>query len=126
VNSDASKSAGPLYATHNVVDPYDIWENNWDQNHTRICGDQEVIVTLRSKHWNMVEDRKWSVKCGRVQGLVVGHSCSWSHGTNYDQQWVLGDWSKVITGISSVHSDSTEDRIYQVYLCDVRGAYVNV
>jgi len=90
------------------------WINGWDHGFTYSCPRNQVIVGMKSYHDNRKEDRRWQVLCSGFKNLSVrkGGWPGWQ--TTWDRPFSLHCGGRPMVGISSLHNNHKEDRIWRV------------
>lgn len=77
------------------------------------CGSSQVLVGVGSVHNNYYEDRRWTAQCAylvpRDSILLSSEMSDWQNSMDGALESV-GEFSDVITGLYSVHSNVNEDR----------------
>ncbi|EGD77163.1 hemagglutinin/amebocyte aggregation factor [Salpingoeca rosetta] len=99
------------------------WLNSLDGALTFSCSAGQGISTMKSYHTNDKEDRQWDFGCSPVSTGDAG-SGTWSGYVNSydgDIDYTCGS-NQYITGLSSEHSNSNEDRIWKVKCASVNNA----
>jgi len=94
--------------------------NNWDETISYFCPNNGYVAAVYSYHSNHHEDRRWDYGCCELPDGI--HDCYWSGWiNNWDEymDYVLGA-NRIIHGIYSVHSNYREDRVWQLYTCQVK------
>lgn len=96
----------------------DNWQNDWDEDHSHVCGKSEDASRVKSIHDNYNEDRKWEWQCRKTPLLEKGESCKWHNDVNdYDEIMNFEcPNSQVIAGSKSTHSNWWQDRKFS-YIC---------
>jgi len=106
-------------------------KNNWFQETTENKLDGEILwegaphdrflVGMTSDHYNKQEDRKFKFFTTRSDNWFLT-DCIWHDKVNkYDGplDWTLGD-DEVIGALYSVHSNSHEDRVWDIQVCKLK------
>lgn len=89
--------------------------NDYDKKIHYTCRTNYAVSGFYSYHDNRREDRRWSVKCCKVQGASV-IDAGWSTYKNHFHttlKFKCG-YNQVVTGIYSVHSNHWEDRRWRI------------
>jgi len=100
--------------------------NSWDGKMDFKCGDNEVLIGLKSHHDNRKEDRVWQARCAMLQtGTVVsgifGGFRSTGYVNSFDRKFKYNLGSKyVMTGLYSYHDGRKEDRRFKIYYAKLR------
>jgi len=89
--------------------------NGWDGTQDQACGSNEVMTGVWSEHSNKKEDRRYRIKCSRINGATIQTLPQWS-------QWANG-WDGnldytckkglAMTAMYSQHSNQKEDRRFK-------------
>jgi len=89
--------------------------NGWDGTQNQACGTNEVMTGIWSDHSNGKEDRRYRIKCSRINGATIKSLPQWS-------QWANG-WDGnldytcqqglAMTAMYSQHSNGKEDRRFK-------------
>ncbi|KAI8750476.1 dermatopontin [Biomphalaria glabrata] len=92
------------------------WVNEYDGQMDFKCPDKQIIMYLSSIHDDQREDRIWEMLCRTAE---FGDYCVQSdYVNNFDQTFnYTCPGNKVLTGISSYHYDSYEDRRFRFTCC---------
>merc|ERR1712139_39415 len=90
------------------------WVNNWDAYFHYDCPTNYALTGFISYHSNRKEDRRWRFQCARFHHLGVrrGNWPGWQ--TNWDATWSLSCGHAPVVGISAVHSNRKEDRLWRL------------
>ncbi|XP_005099814.2 hemagglutinin/amebocyte aggregation factor [Aplysia californica] len=110
-----------LYFPETFVELTCEWSNyvnDFDQLIEYQCPNDNVVAGISSYHDNHPEDRRFKFYCCRPNDLVT-HGCEYTGYVNsYDQllNYTVPDgW--VLRGMTSVHDNSKNDRIFQFDVC---------
>ncbi|GFO45637.1 hemagglutinin/amebocyte aggregation factor [Plakobranchus ocellatus] len=105
------------------------WMTEYDQPFTFTCDDNHMLQTIESEHSSRTEDRVWNFTCVEAPPNTRLDGCEWSgmltHGceytdfeNDYDQPLLYSvPEGMVLRGITSIHSNSKEDRIFRFDIC---------
>ncbi|XP_053389276.1 hemagglutinin/amebocyte aggregation factor-like [Mercenaria mercenaria] len=107
---------GPRKCEHSIN-----WENGLGGLLAFQCRSNMYIVGMKSKHNNVVEDRRWTFHCCGFNDFHL-YDCEFTGRTNdyiRVQDFSVPD-GKVIKGVISVHKSAAEDRIYIYNVCKVK------
>ncbi|EGD82345.1 hypothetical protein PTSG_03009 [Salpingoeca rosetta] len=94
--------------------------NNFDQPVDYLCNTNQFLDGVYSYHDNGPEDRRWKFRCRGVIGAKLTGCAKTSYQNNYDQpiSFTVRD-GYAIGGLASVHDNGPEDRVWQVYQCQI-------
>jgi len=104
-----------------VHSSYSFWANEWDRPLHFTCPKGQILQKIYSEHSNSKEDRRWNYGCN--SSPVLTDTCDWTNGhVNQWDQPMLFECPKngVVTGFSSHHSNSKEDRIWKIRCCQLK------
>lgn len=99
------------------------WCNDWDKSGHCQCRPGYAMTGVHSKHDNHKEDRRWKIRCSKINGLRVTNSCRWTGVVNkMDKHLAYREHKSdlVMTGISSAHRNHEEDRYYRFKVCAIQ------
>ncbi|XP_059154333.1 dermatopontin-like [Physella acuta] len=94
--------------------------NYWDQPFDFKCPLGQAISYISSEHSDYFEDRRWEFHCRPVGETRVCEESGYVNEFDQLLTYVCPD-NKVMTGVSSYHSDYYEDRRFQFQCCSVTG-----
>lgn len=92
--------------------------NDWDGVLDFRCQNNEVLTGLYSVHDNLREDRRWAARCAALVSVsdlqLQSEWTAWMNKFDEPLTFTAGS-NRMITGFSSVHDNSKEDRRWKFF-----------
>merc|ERR1711994_350360 len=105
---------------------YSCEPNKYDKNQWCLCKPGERVSEIHSVHDNRVEDRQWTLRCSKIQPeFKVTDKNNWFQETTENKLdgeilWEGAPHDRFLVGMTSVHSNSHEDRIWDIQVCKLK------
>jgi len=88
--------------------------NGWDGTQNQACGTNEVMTGIWSDHSNGAEDRRYRIKCSRINRATIKpfQWSQWANGWDGNLDYTC-QRGMAMTAMYSVHSNGAEDRRFK-------------
>jgi len=107
----------PKLPRFNEKDKWSGYVNDYNGVFTYQCPGKSIITGIKSVHSNWYEDRKFSFRCTTVPSYVKFGRCLWTSYVNtYDHKMDFTP-DYYLKGVSSIHRNHYQDRIFKFYHC---------
>jgi len=95
--------------------------NHYDGSFTYECPGRSILTGIKAKHHNWYEDRKFAFRCTTIPNYVKLGRCKWTGYVNtYDHRMDYHP-DYYLKGVSSIHHNHYEDRIFKFFACEKPG-----